>query len=151
MKNNTGTLDVKLRELERQYYETMERLHRCRQAEHDQVRRSLKEIWQEYREQEMETQRSIARCHSPAVGALSAAQTEYDLKIQHILREKLPGYLHSAGTDAQADEAEAAGLYAEYAIDFAAQALRHALLAALSVADLEMELEERANQTETEE
>ena len=41
------------------------------------------------------------------------------------------------------DQAEAASLYGEYAIDFAAQAMRHALLAALSAIDLQMNCEER--------
>ena len=35
-------------------------------------------------------------------------------------------------------------LYGEYAIDFAAQAMRHALLAALSAIDLQMSCEEAA-------
>lgn len=35
------------------------------------------------------------------------------------------------------DQAEAASLYAEYAIDFAAQSMRHALIAVMSAAILQ--------------
>ena len=83
--------------------------------------------------------------HSPAVAALSAAQLEYDLKIQEILQNELPGYVHGEDSDVTEDQAEAASLYGEYAIDFAAQAMRHALLAALSAIDLQMNCEEREN------
>ena len=61
-----------------------------------------------------------------------------------ILHDELPGYLHEEGNDRIADQAEAASLYGEYAIDFAAQAMRHALLAALSAIDLQMSCEEAA-------
>ena len=47
-----------------------------------------------------------------------------------------------------ADRAEAASLYGEYAIDFAAQAVRHALLAALSAIDLQMSCDE-TNQSQS--
>lgn len=73
-----------------------------------------------------------------------AAQLDYDQKVRHILHDELPGYLHEEGNDRIADQAEAASLYGEYAIDFAAQAMRHALLAALSAIDLQMSCEEAA-------
>ncbi|MCI7135505.1 MAG: hypothetical protein MSA04_10865, partial [Clostridiales bacterium] len=89
-------------------------------------------------------EQSIADCRSPAVSALAAAQLDYDQKVRHILHDELPGYLHEEGNDRIADQVEAASLYGEYAIDFAAQAMRHALLAALSAIDLQMSCEEAA-------
>ena len=43
----------------------------------------------------------------------------------------------------QEERAEAAALFAEYAIDFAAQAVRSALLAALAAMDQQMNCEEQ--------
>ena len=50
--------------------------------------------------------------------------------MEQILQERLTG----AGAEGQA---EAAALYAEYAMDFAVQTMRYALMAALSAAQLE--------------
>lgn len=68
--------------------------------------------------------------------------------MQRILRDELPAYLHGENTCRDADRAEAASLYGEYAIDFAAQAVRHALLAALSAIDLQMSCDE-TNQSQS--
>ena len=135
----------KLCELERQYEQTIRCLRCCQRSDHREIQRALRCLWQEYRENDLLLQRSIAKSHSPAVAALSAAQLEYDLKIQDILQNELPGYVHGEGSDVTEDQAEAASLYGEYAIDFAAQAMRHALLVALSAIDLQMNCEEREN------
>lgn len=62
-------------------------------------------------------------------------------------RGPVPG-LSYENTCRDADRAEAASLYGEYAIDFAAQAVRHALLAALSAIDLQMSCDE-TNQSQS--
>ena len=74
---------------------------------------------------------------------LSAVQLEYQQRMEAILRAKLPRYLHCAATDTAADRAEAAALYAEYAMDFAAQAMRRALQSALAAVELQLEQEEK--------
>lgn len=145
MSTKNGIFAGKLCELERQYEQTIRCLRCCQRADHREIQRSLRCLWQEYRENDLLLQRSIAKSHSPAVAALSAAQLEYDLKIQDILQNELLGYVHGEGSDVTEDQAEAASLYGEYAIDFAAQAMRHALLAALSAIDLQMNCEEREN------
>ena len=143
---------AKLYEMERQYAQTANRLRSYQRKDHDDVRRELKRIWQEYRERDLLMQRDVSDSRSPAVAALAAAQVEYDLRVQRILQDELPGYLHAEGSDPTRDQAEAAGLYGEYAIDFAAQAIRYALLSALSAIDLEMSCEEKAElQNRTEE
>ena len=143
MSTKNGIFAGKLNELETQYAQTIRCLRCCQRSDHREIQRSLRCLWQEYRENELLLQRSIAKSHSPAVAALSAAQLEYVLKIQHILQNELPGFVHGEGTDVTDDQAEAASLYGEYAIDFAAQSMRHALLAALSAIDLQMNCEER--------
>ena len=60
----------------------------------------------------------------------------------HLLRDRLPRLMHGE-EDPQEERAEAAALFAEYAIDFAAQAVRSALLAALAAMDQQMNCEEQ--------
>lgn len=154
MQPTTGIFTGKLCELERQYGDAVGRLRLYQQADHEQVRRELQALWQDCRERELEMRRSIREGRSPAVAALSQAQLTYDLEIQRILRDELPGYLHGENTCRDADQAEAACLYGEYAIDFASQAVCHAMLAALSAIDLQMSCEEARqsqSQNETEE
>ena len=76
---------------------------------------------------------------------LSAAQRDYTRRVEEILREKLPRLMHGE-EDPMEEQAEAAALYAEYAIDFAGQARRGALLAALMAMDRQMDCEEREKQ-----
>ena len=138
MCTSDGIFDVKLGELERQYGETLRLLREYQHAGREQVREQLRRLWREYRETELEMMQSINGSRSPAVVELAAAQTEYEARICRIMQEKLPGYLGGESAGAPEAQAEAASLYGEYAIDFAAQALRHALLAALSAIDLQM-------------
>ena len=62
-------------------------------------------------------------------------------KIRHLLADVLDDYRENALP--QEERAEAAALFAEYAIDFAAQGVRSALLAALAAMDQQMNCEEQ--------
>ena len=64
-------------------------------------------------------------------------------KIKKFLEQDLPDYLHCESSSAAEDNAEALALYAEYAIDYAAQSMRYALIAALKAIDLQMSSEKR--------
>ena len=140
MCENNGIFAGKLHEIEGQYGRILSRLRVAQYESRDEIR----QLEAECRGTESLLEQSIADCRSPAVSALSAAQLDYDQKVRHILHDELPEYLHEEGNDRIADQAEAASLYGEYAIDFAAQAMRHALLAALSAIDLQMSCEEAA-------
>lgn len=148
MQPTPGVFTGKLCELERQYGDAVDRLRLYQQADHEQVRRELQALWQDCRERELQMRESVRESRSPAVAALSQAQLTYELEVQRILRDELPAYLHGENTCRDADRAEAASLYGEYAIDFAAQAVRHALLAALSTIDLQMSCDE-TNQSQS--
>ena len=145
MSTKNGIFAGKLCELERQYEQTIRCLRCCQRSDHWEIQRALRCLWQEYRENDLLLQRSIAKSHSPAVAALSPPPRGYDRKNKGIIQKLLPGDLHGGDSDMTEDQAEAASLYGEYAIDFAAQAMRHALLAALSAIDLQMNCEEREN------
>ena len=67
---------------------------------------------------------------------------DYSKRMEELLRDRLPRLMHGE-EDPQEERAEAAALFAEYAIDFAAQGVRSALLAALAAMDQQMNCEEQ--------
>ena len=69
---------------------------------------------------------------SPAVAALSGVQLDYMKRMEELLQKELPKDLHVKNHTAAIDHAEAAALYAEYAMDFATLSMRQALAAALA-------------------
>ena len=131
MCENNGIFAGKLHEIEGQYGRILSRLRVAQYESRDEIRRTIRQLEAECRGTESLLEQSIA-------------ELDYDQKVRHILHDELPGYLHEEGNDRIADQAEAASLYGEYAIDFAAQAMRHALLAALLAIDLQMSCEEAA-------
>lgn len=124
MCTNDGIFAGKLYEMEQQYSQMLSRLRMYQSKSRDEIRRTIRQLEAECRGTESLLEQSIADCRSPAVSALAAAQLDYDQKVRHILHDELPGYLHEEGNDRIADQVEAASLYGEYAIDFAAQAMR---------------------------
>lgn len=137
-----GIFAIKLGELECQYERTLNCLHLYQSEDHAKIRKELDQVFGEYRNAERRLQKEVHTSRSPAVAALSRAQLDYDRRVRQILQEELPGYLHGGGSSPSADLVEAVSLYGEYAIDFAAQAMRYALLAVLSAIDAQMNLDE---------
>ena len=131
MELRDGIFAVKLCELERQYGLLQTRLELCQGAGHEKIRDNA-----------LLMERRAEGSRSPAVAELSSAQRDYDRRVEEILREKLPRLMRGE-EDPQEEHAEAAALYAEYAIDFASQAMRGALLAALIAIDQQMSCEEQ--------
>lgn len=137
-----GMFAIKLYELERQYGRMQSRLQLCRGEDREKIRRELHAIRDEFMENELLLKKSVENSRSPAVAALSRAQGEYYRTVRELLERELPMQLHSEITQPSEGAAEAAALYAEYAIDFAVQSMRYALMAALTAMDLEMKIEE---------
>ena len=142
MELRDGIFAVKLCELERQYGLLQTRLELCQGAGHEKIRDILQDELNDYRENALLMERLAEGSRSPAVAELSSAQRDYDRRVEEILREKLPRLMRGE-EDPQEEQAEAAALYAEYAIDFASQAMRGALLAALIAIDRQMSCEEQ--------
>lgn len=143
MKLSQGIFSIKLYELEQQYAEMLSRLQICQQEDHQKLLTELQRVKDEYRSKELSLQTNIKNSRSKAVSALSDAQLHYLHEARDILQKQLPGYLHSEDTSRIEDQAEAAALYAEYAVDFAVQSARYALIAAMTAIDLQMTLEEQ--------
>ena len=97
----------------------------------------------EYRENEILLQKRVEGSRSQAVAALASAQLDYYRTVRKILEQSLPVYLRSEAGTCLEDKTEAVALYAEYAIDFAVQSMRYALIAAFNAIDLQMTAEER--------
>lgn len=142
-----GIFAIKLDELERQYGQTLDRLRLYQGGDRQKIREEMKQLFREYQENEHLLQKAVNTGRSPAVAALSEAQLNYDRRVRKILREELPGYLHEGYGNLSADEVEAISLYGEYAIDFAAQAMRYAQLVVLSAIDAQIGLDEQRQES----
>ena len=141
MELRDGIFAVKLCELERQYGLLQTRLELCQGAGHEKIRDILQDELNDYRENALLMERRAEGSRSPAVAELASAQRDYTRRMEEILRDKLPRLMHGE-EDPREEQAEAAALYAEYAIDFASQAMRSALVAALMAMDQQMNCEE---------
>lgn len=144
MKLNEGIFAAKLYELEQQYGRMQSRLHLCQQEDHKKIRQELQRASDEYKENELLLKSNVESSRSPAVTALADAQLGYFQTAEKILEQELPDYLRSETEPASASQAEAFALYAEYAIDFAVQSVKYALLSALKAIDVQMDVEENS-------
>ena len=142
MELRDGMFAVKLCELEHQYGLLRSRLELCQGADHEKIRHLLADVMDDYRENALLLEQSAEGCRSPAVAELAGVQRDYSKRMEELLRDRLPRLMHGE-EDPQEERAEAAALFAEYAIDFAAQGVRSALLAALAAMDQQMNCEEQ--------
>ena len=150
MKLNGGMFAIKLYELEQQYGLMQIRLRLCQCEDHPKIQQELQKAIDEYMENELLLQKNVEGSRSPAVAALASAQLEYCRTVRKILKEQLPEYLCSEVSTASEDRVEAAALYTEYAIDFATQSTRYALISALKAIDLQMSEEEQKEEKHNE-
>ena len=150
MKLNEGMFAIKLYELEQQYGRMQSRLRLCQQEDHPKIRQELQKATDEYKENELLLQKNVEGSRSHAVAALAGAQLEYYKTVRNILEQELPKSLCSEANTTSEDKAEAAALYGEYAIDFAVQSTRYALIAALQAIDLQMSADEQKEEARDE-
>lgn len=133
----------KLQEMERQYRKTTDRIGVCGQGDPAKVRQELQKAREEYRRSGLQLRQRIEESRSPAVAELAKAQLESNRKMERLLENgQLTRFLHSEENSGLEDRVEVAALYAEYAVDFAVQAMQYALIAALSAIDLQENTEE---------
>lgn len=129
MEETSRMFSAKLREMEREYG-TMQRELRRLEAGREDGPQELERIWQAYQTQLAHLEQTARSCRTPAMAQLAHLQREYEQKMEQMLRRSLT----QSGAERQA---ESAALYAEYAMDFAIQAMRYALMAALRAVQLE--------------
>ncbi len=143
MKLQEGVFAVKLYELEQQYGKLQSRLRLCMKDDHSKIQQELQKALDEYRENIILLQENVKGCRSPAVTAMAEVQLDYFRHAHEILEKELPKYLDSESSTTQENKTEATALYAEYAIDFAIQSMKYALIAALRAIDEQMNAEEK--------
>lgn len=142
MKLSQEIFAIKLYELEQQYGKLQNRIRACGRENRAELEEELEKASEEYRGNMALLQKSAEQSRSPAVAALAQAQWEYSRKVEKLLEES-EKYFHSETGNTQENRAEAATLYAEYAIDFATQSMKYAVMAALLAIDQQMNLEEQ--------
>ena len=143
MKLNQELFAIKLYEMEQQYGKIQSRIHICGQENHKRIREELQKAKDEFHEHAMILEKSVEGSRSQAVAELARTQLECSKKMESLLQQgQLEQYLHSEKSSCAEDRAEAATLYAEYAMDYAVQTVQYALIAALSAIDIQMDSEE---------
>lgn len=140
---NQDIFAVKLYEMEKQYGRLQSRLRICGRENREKLQAELEHAKEEYEENSLLLKQSIQGSRSPAVAELAQVQWEYMHKVEVLLKEKLGQFFHCEASSQAEDQAEAASLYAEYAMDFATQAMQYALIVALTAMDLQRTAEEK--------
>ena len=143
MKLNDDIFAVKLIELEQQYAKLLAHLRACSSSDKETVRREIERIAGEHREAELLLRQRVESSRSPAVSKLAKIQLTCTQEMERLTQGQMAKDMHSEMNRDGEDEAEANLLYAEYAVDFATEAARHALMASLIALYKQMELEEK--------
>ena len=120
------------------------------EKEAPQLQEELERLRDEYQERRLLLTERIQASRSPAVASLAQAQLDFARRADRILQEELPNEMRGRNQSYAEDQAEAMSLYAEYAIDFATQAMRYALITALSAMILQRRSEHEAAEHEQE-
>lgn len=135
-----GMFSIKLCELCRNYATLQNRIDICREADLPKLKEAISKIKDECAENDAVLKSSAKNGKNPASAAISKVYLEFSEKISDI-SESISGKSLFDKTSPKTDDAEGSILFAEYAIDFASQAMRQATLAAVNAIYKEKELE----------
>ena len=144
-----GIFSAKLCEMEKQYEKFQAHLVTCQQMEHEAIREECLRMDQECMENEYILKQGMKGCRSRSARRLADIQLEYMKKADDILKNEMADDISDIEDRAER-RAEASTLYAEFSMDFAVQAMRHAMRAALSAIDAQMSCEEQKTQEQEE-
>lgn len=142
-----GILSIKLYELEKSYGLMQSRLRLCQETDPEKLIHELQELKDEYEEKNYLLEQNAENSRSPAVAALSKEQVNFFKNAENIVKNKLPEYLRSEAPDNGEASAEAYSLYAEYAIDFAVQAMRYALISAIEAIEAQTKFDKEREES----
>lgn len=126
MEVNQAIFSIKLQELSKEYSKLQRYILLYQNSDQEKIRQGIIRLKDESIENDIQLQNRIDNSRSPTVSKLAAAQVDYNKKVKDILKQD------------SLDSKESTALYAEYAIDFATQAIYHALLVCLEAMDLQM-------------
>lgn len=145
MKTQNGIFAYKLCELEEEYERLQSCIYLFQSKDEAQVQKELDQLRDEGREHQLLLDERIRASRSPAVAALAQAQLEFGRRVEQVLHEELPDEMRGRNQTSAEDQSEAMSLFAEYAIDFATQSMRYALIAALSAIALQRKAERKTD------
>lgn len=126
MERENKLLFSKLDELDKQYLLMRACIASAHSKSQEQIKAEIERIKDEIEKNKVMLQDAIAYCRSPASARLAEAHLNYFLQMESLAKD-----LYKYMGETAEEKAEASALYAEYAMDFATQADRFALLAAL--------------------
>lgn len=135
-----GIFNIKLYEMERAYGHLQSRVQLCQTADHAKIQNEINALIDECLENEVLLTKASERSRTPLVAELSQAQAAFSKQSQECLQRALaePKDLN--------EQAEAATVYAEFAVDQAMQAMNYALLSSLNAIDLQLTADEAAKE-----
>ena len=133
-----GIFTVKLCELEQEYSLLLSRLRLLQEKELDKIRQERKQMQEEYRAHGRMLEETARCCRSRTMARLAEILRSY---------ERQTAVLWEAGGCGGQAEAEAVTLSAEYALDFATQAMRYALITALQALELQIQADKATAET----
>ena len=142
MQPSHGMFSAKLKELEQAYQQLCQRIDTFQKADRNTIFLEIQKMKDESIERDLLLEKMITGSRSPGVSELADAELSY--------RRKVEQGFHRVTIDCHSKEecAESMSLYAEYAIDFAIQAMRHAELSVFTATDLQLSLDEIQKETQ---
>ena len=142
MEQETVLFDAKLKKLAEEYRLLADRIAVLEKADHDEIRKARAHLEAEWADTVVDLKNRSRTMRYVTGQQLSAVQLDYCRKAADILHDSVK---KSWAAMAGGSEADDTVLYAEYAIDFASLAMRHALLAVVSAMDMQLQEEEGKN------
>ena len=143
MKSKQEIFSAKLSELEEEYVRLQNRIRLFQEKDERQILEELGRLQKEGRQRQRLLNDRIRSSRSPSAASLARAQLDYEKQAEKILTDKLPNEMRGTNQTWAQDQAEAMSLYAEYATDFAVQAVDRALCTSLSALVLQKQAEDK--------
>lgn len=134
-----GMFTAKLQELEREYGRLQNCIRLLQEEPSEQLHQERERLEDECRERALLLDETVHSCRSPAMARLAQLQRDYAQQTQALLQTGVIKRNPDDPLIRYQDDAEMMALYTEFAIDFATQSMRYALMAALRAAELQIQ------------
>lgn len=138
MEHEHGTFAVKLCELEREYDQLKIRIRQLQRESPERLRQERERIQSEYHEHDVLLDKTVRYCRSPEMAKMAELQLNFGRQAEEFLRNSLDSEEKQFADRWDQSRAETTALYAEFAIDFATQAMRYALISAIRAMELQI-------------
>lgn len=139
MELQNGMFTAKLQELAQEYGRLQNRILLLQGTHSEQIRQEREQLEAECRQHVLLLDETVRSCRCPAMARLAQLQRDYGQQTETLLQTGIIQQNPDGVPIRYQDDAETMALYAEFAIDFATQSMRHALMAALRAAELEIQ------------